>query len=79
MSRTLLSRCRRLGHCGFIACVCDVDPTDPRDMAALRKEEDAFSTTAELKRLSTIRTQGNPYPLGSDLFEAFERCRRPAF
>ncbi|MEH2501274.1 hypothetical protein V1290_000085 [Bradyrhizobium sp. AZCC 1578] len=35
----LLGRCRRLGHCGFIHCVCDVDPTDPRDMAKLRNEE----------------------------------------
>lgn len=38
-SRILLGRCRRLGHCGFVQCVCDVDPTDPRDMAALRSEE----------------------------------------
>jgi hypothetical protein len=39
MGRTLLGRCRRLGHCGYIDCICDVDPTDPRDMAQLRSEE----------------------------------------
>ncbi len=37
--RMLLGRCRRLGRCGYIDCICDVDPTDPRDMAALREEE----------------------------------------
>jgi hypothetical protein len=39
VSRTLLGRCRRLGHCSYIDCICDVDPTDPRDMAALKEEE----------------------------------------
>lgn len=43
--RTLLGRCRRLGHCGYIDCICDVDPTDPRDMAALRLEEVAQDAT----------------------------------
>lgn len=39
MQRTFLSRCQRLGHCGFAPnCVCDVDPTDPRDTASWRKE-----------------------------------------
>jgi hypothetical protein len=38
-----MGRCRRLGHCGYIDCVCDVDPTDPRDMAALRREEEALA------------------------------------
>ena len=39
MARILLGRCRRLRHCGYVQCVCDVDPTDPRDMAELRSEE----------------------------------------
>lgn len=34
MTRTLLSRCYERRQCGFAPnCVCDVDPTDPRDVA----------------------------------------------
>jgi len=67
----LLSACRKARSCQHIGCICDEDPT--------LLDNDAFSNAAELKKLSTIRTQGNPYPIGSDLFEAFELCRRPAF
>jgi len=40
----------------------------------LQWEREHADTAKELERLSKIRTQGNPYPHGSDLFEAFERC-----
>lgn len=39
MTRTFLSRCQRLRQCGFAPnCVCDVDPTDPRDVAEWQAE-----------------------------------------
>jgi hypothetical protein len=66
----MLQACRENRQCRHIGCICDEDPT---------LIGTTFSTKAELKRLSTIRTQGNPYPPGSDSFEAFELCRRPAF
>lgn len=34
---------------------------------------------AEVERLAAIRTAGNPYPHGSELFVAFEQARSPAF
>lgn len=40
--RVFLSRCQRLRACGFAPnCVCDVDPTDPRDVAEWRKDSGA--------------------------------------
>lgn len=39
----------------------------------------AQSITEESRILAAVRTRGNPYPMGSDLFEAFENGRRPAF
>lgn len=38
--RTFLARCQRLRLCGFAPnCVCDVDPTDPRDIAVWEAEQ----------------------------------------
>lgn len=34
---------------------------------------------ADVARLQAIRTAGNPYPCGSELFVAFEQARSPAF
>lgn len=65
----ILNSCRQARSCQHIVCVCDEDPT----------LLDTFSPKAELKRLSIIRAQGNPYPVGSEAFEAFELCRKPAF
>lgn len=67
----LLGACRKDRSCQHIGCICDEDPT--------LLDNPMFGTDAELKRLATIRTQGNPYPLGSECFEAFELCRKPAF
>jgi len=67
----LLTHCREARSCKHTACICDEDPT--------LLDNPTFGSDAELRRLSVIRTQGNPYPLGSDLFEAFELCRKPAF
>lgn len=40
----------------------------------LRWEDDQADTVAELKRLSTIRTQGNPYPSDSALPDCHVRA-----
>lgn len=58
---TLLGRCRRLGHCGYIDCICDVDPTDPRDMANLRGEENMSeleSIIGDVENQASHRQQG---------------------
>jgi hypothetical protein len=41
--------------------------------------EQLSTDTLEGKILASIRTRGNPYPMGSEAFEAFENGRRPAF
>lgn len=67
----ILFSCSEARACRHIVCVCDDDPT--------LLDNDTFGAAADLRRLSIIRTQGNPYPIGSAQFEAFELCRRPAF
>lgn len=54
MPRTFLGRCQRLGHCGFAPnCFCEVDPTDPRDIAAWIREE-AIETSKRSAKAGVI-------------------------
>lgn len=58
VGRALLARCYRLRHCGFAPnCVCDVDPTDTKDVAEWEKE---IATPPQTERPLCPRCKSKP-------------------